>query len=152
MLATELGSGKPDPARRPPGSWYARFLPCPWGSFRPIARGDSGFFDAKVVWAALATGADVVVAIKRNRAVWRAERKVAEDAWQKAIGMNAGVAECDFAPAGWPPGTRTICRRVELTADEVRTMPAAVAVARSTPNSSACSKPVRPGPATRTAS
>lgn len=33
--------------------------------------------------------------------------------------MNAEVAECDYVPAGWPEGSRTICRRVKVEQDEL---------------------------------
>ena len=121
VLAAELGSGKPDPRPQAPRLIARAIFALPDGLLRPIVRGDSGFFDAKVAWAALENGADFAIAVKRNPAVWRAERKIPEDAWQKAIGMDAEVAGCGYVPAGWPPGTRTICRRVKLTADEVRT-------------------------------
>ena len=121
VLAAGLGSGKPDPRPQAPRLIARAIFALPDGLLRPIVRGDSGFFDAKVAWAALENGAGFAIAVKRNPAVWRAERKIPEDAWQKAIGMDAEVAGCGYVPAGWPPGTRTICRRVKLTADEVRT-------------------------------
>jgi len=36
---------------------------------------------------------------------------------------GAEVAECDYVPGGWPPGTRTVVRRVRLDATEVRADP-----------------------------
>lgn len=119
VLATELGSGRSDPRPQAPGLIARAVSALPEGLLRPIVHGDSGFFDAKVAWAALANGADFTIAVKRNEAVWRAERLVPDDAWQEAIGMDAEVAECSYVPTGWPPGTRTICRRVKVKVDEL---------------------------------
>ncbi len=33
--------------------------------------------------------------------------------------MFADVAECDYVPSFWPKGTRTICRRVRYSANEI---------------------------------
>jgi hypothetical protein len=86
-------------------------------------RADSGFFDHKLADAALALSADFAIAVKRTDAVWRSERKIPDGAWRKAKGMVAEVAECDYAPSGWPEGTRTICRRVKVTAAELSADP-----------------------------
>lgn len=51
-------------------------------------------------------------------AVWRAAAAIDESAWRDAPGMpSAQVAACDYAPAGWPPGTYTIVRRVKISAE-----------------------------------
>jgi hypothetical protein len=118
-LAGELGSGRSDTRPQAPGLIARAASALPEGLLRPIVRGDSGFFATKVAWAALANGADFAIAVKRNEAVWRAERLVPDDAWQEAIGMDAEVAECPYVPAGWPPGTRTTCRRVKVKVDEL---------------------------------
>ena len=48
----------------------------------------------------------------RNKAAWRAAT-IDERAWTKAKRMTgAQVAVCGYAPAGWPPGTTCIIRRV----------------------------------------
>src|SRR6266496_443437 len=40
--------------------------------------------------------------------------------------MNgAQVAVCDYAPAGWPPGTVTVVRRVKVRAEDISTDPRA---------------------------
>ena len=118
-LAAELGSGRSDPRPQAPGLIARAVAALPEGLLRPIVRGDSGFFAKEVAYAALANGADFAIAVKRNEAVWRAERLVPDDAWQEAVGMDAEVAECSYVPPGWPPGTRTICRRVKVKADEL---------------------------------
>jgi hypothetical protein len=118
-LAAELGSGKSDPRPQAPGLIARAVAALPEGLPRPIVRGDSGFFSKDVAWAALANGADFAIAVKRTDPVWRSLRKVPETGWRKATGMEAEVAECDYVPAGWPPGTRTICRRVMLNPEEV---------------------------------
>lgn len=45
---------------------------------------------------------------------------VPDDAWHPAVGMaGAEVAFCGYVPAGWPPGCRTIVRRVRLDAEGI---------------------------------
>lgn len=119
VLAAELGSGTSDPRPQAPGLIARAVAALPGGLPRPIVRGDSGFFSKDVAWAASANGADFAIAAKRTDPVWRSVRKVPGTGWRKAIGMEAEVAECDYVPAGWPPGTRTVCRRVKLSPEEV---------------------------------
>ena len=123
VLAADLGSGKSDPRPQAPGLIARAVGALPEGLLRPIVRGDSAFFDAGVVRAALRAGADYAVAAKRNPAVWRACREVPEESWRPAIGMDAEVSECDYLPAGWPPATRCVVRRVKLGLDELRADP-----------------------------
>ena len=118
-LAAELGSGRSDPRPQAPGLIARAVAALPGGLPRPIVRGDSGFFSKEVARAALANGADFAIAVKRTDPVWRSVRKVPETGWRKALGMEAEVAECGYVPAGWPPGTRTVCRRVKLSPEEV---------------------------------
>ncbi len=68
-------------------------------------------------------GADYAIVAKRNRAAWRACREIDEESWRPALGMDAEVAECDYLPAGWPPATRCVVRRVRLSRDELRCDP-----------------------------
>ena len=124
VLAGVLGSGTDDPRPQAPGLIARAVAALPAGLGRPRIRADSGFFDKAFAEAALAEGADFAVAAKRNPAVWRSAARVPEDAWQPAAGMaGAEVAECDYVPGGWPPGTRTIVRRVRLDAADVRADP-----------------------------
>lgn len=118
-LAAELGSGRSDPRPQAPSLMARSVEALPEGLDRPIFRADSGFFAKEVAWAALANNADFAIAVKRNRAVWRAERNIADDAWQNTIRMEAQVAECGYLPPGWPPGSHTICRRVKVKPDDV---------------------------------
>lgn len=118
-LAADLGSGKSDPRPQAPALINRAVRALPEGLERPIVRADSGFFDKAVAGAALQNGCDFAIAVKRTTAVWRAERKIPDGAWRKAIGMEAEVAECDYVPSGWPERSRTICRRVKVDRDEV---------------------------------
>jgi hypothetical protein len=120
VLAAELGSGRSDPRPQAPDLIARSVVALPDGLGRPIVRGDSGFFAKLVAEAALANGCDFAIAARRNRAVWRAERQIPEDSWKRAKEMDAEVAECSYVPAGWPEGTRCICRRVRVTRDELR--------------------------------
>lgn len=122
VVAADLGSGKSDPRPQAPGLIARAVAALPDGLGRPRIRADSGFFDRSVALAALTNGADFAIAVKRNTAVWRAERAVPGDAWVPARGMHAAeIAVCDYQPGGWPEQTRCIVRRVHLAADEIRT-------------------------------
>ncbi|MGH8976045.1 MAG: IS1380 family transposase [Acidimicrobiia bacterium] len=124
VLAGVLGSGADDPRPQAPGLIARAVAALPAGLGRPRIRADSGFFDRAFAEAALAAGADFAVAAKRNTAVWRSTARIPEDAWRPAVGMaSAEVAECDYVPGGWPPGTRTVVRRVRLDPAEVRSDP-----------------------------
>jgi hypothetical protein len=109
--AADFGSGRSDPRPPRPG------LACTtrWACSDTIVRADSGFFDAKLAIAALSLSCDYAIAVKRSDAAWHAERKIPAGDWQRAKGMDAEVAECDYTPNGWPKGSRTLCRRVKVT-------------------------------------
>lgn len=119
VLAADFGSGKSDPRPQAPALLARAIAALPDGLGRPIVRADSGFFDHKLADAALLLGCDFAIAVKRTNAVWRSERQIPENGWKQAKGMDAEVAECDYAPGGWPQATRTICRRVKVTADDL---------------------------------
>lgn len=120
VMAAELGDGRADPRPQAPGLIRRATAALPAGLRRPIVRADSGFFDAKVAAAALDEGCDFAIVAKRSTATWAAARAVPDAAWRPAVGMNgAEVAYCDYTPAGWPPGTRTVVRRVRVDADEI---------------------------------
>jgi len=117
-LAADLGSGRSDPRPQAPSLIKRAIAALPEDLGPPIIRADSGFFHKKVAEAVLESGADFAIAVKRTDAVWRAERKIPDGDWRPAIGMYAEVAECDYVPAGWPAGSRTICRRVRVERGE----------------------------------
>lgn len=86
----------------------------------PRVRADAGYFCAELARAAVAAGVDFAIAAKRNPALWRAYAAVPPDAWTPARDMHgAQVAAVDYAPAGWPPGTYTIIRRVRVEAADI---------------------------------
>jgi hypothetical protein len=90
----------------------------------PRLRCDSGFFSADFMRAAAAARCDFAIAAPRNAALWRAYAAIGEDRWADARDMRgAQVAACDYAPAGAPPGTYTIVRRVKVSAGEVSADP-----------------------------
>jgi len=91
---------------------------------RPVVRADAGYFAAELAHTAVELGCDFAVAARRNPAMWRAAASVAEADWSPAIGMHATqVAVTDYAPAGWPPHTYTIIRRVRVDAEAISTDP-----------------------------
>jgi hypothetical protein len=122
-LAADFGSGRSDPRPQAPALLARALFALPEGLLRPIVRADSGFFDAKLATAALSLHCDYAIAVKRTNPVWRAERKIPDGDWQRAKGMDAEVAECDYVPKGWPEGARTVCRRVKVTAAELSSDP-----------------------------
>jgi hypothetical protein len=79
-----------------------------------------------IAWAAVHNDCDFSLGITRNPAAWRAAAAIADNQWTQAIGMNgAQVAVCDYAPAGWPPDTACVVRRVKVAAADVSTDPRA---------------------------
>jgi hypothetical protein len=85
-----------------------------------VVRADSGFFTGELAHAAVDAGCDFAIAAKRNPALWRAYAAVPEQAWVPARDMHgAQVTAVDYAPAGWPPGSYTIIRRVKVPAGEI---------------------------------
>jgi hypothetical protein len=91
-------------------------------SARPRVRGDVGYFAKDIARAAVTNGCDFSLGITRNPAAWRAAAAIGDDQWTPAIGMNgAQVAVCDYAPAGWPPDTACVVRRVQVAAADVST-------------------------------
>jgi hypothetical protein len=120
-LAGTLTAGNVD-TRPLAGDLFRRAVAAlPAGLGRPRLRADAGHFSGQLAAAAVAAGADFAIAAKRNRAVWRSLEAIPRKAWRKASGMRgAHVAVSDYAPAGWPPGTRTIVRRVRVAAGDVR--------------------------------
>jgi len=91
---------------------------------RPVVRADAGYFAAELAHTAAGLGCDFAVAARRNPAMWRAAATVGETNWSPAIGMHAAqVAVTDYAPAGWPPHTYTIIRRVRVDTEALSTDP-----------------------------
>jgi hypothetical protein len=87
-------------------------------------RADAGYFTADLAHAAAEEGCDFAIAAKRSTAMWRAYASICEDAWVDASGMpGAQVAAVDYAPAGWPPDTYTIVRRVRIEAEAISADP-----------------------------
>jgi hypothetical protein len=64
--------------------------------------------------------------VTRNPAVWRAAAAIPDQAWRKAKRMkHAQIAVCGYAPAGWPPDTATVVRRVKVQDRDISTDPRA---------------------------
>jgi hypothetical protein len=78
-------------------------------------RADAGYFAAELARAAREHGAAFAIGAKRMPAVWRALDGIEEGVWTEAIEMTgAQVAVSPYAPAGWPPGTVMLIRRVAI--------------------------------------
>src|SRR6266487_5221770 len=95
-------------------------------SARPRVRGDVGYFAADIAWAAVTNGCGFSLGVTRNKAAWRAAAAIPSDEWTPAIGMKgAQVAVACYTPAGWPPDTACVVRRVRIRAGDISTDPRA---------------------------
>src|SRR6266487_348268 len=95
-------------------------------SARPRVRGDVGYFAADIAWAAVTNGCGFSLGVTRNKAAWRAAAAIPSDEWTPAIGMKgAQVAVACYTPAGWPPDTACVVRRVRIRAEDISTDPRA---------------------------
>ena len=128
VSAADLLAGDEDP-RPGAGSLIARSvdtLRAAGVSARPKVRGDVGYFAKDIAQAAVQAGCDFSLGVARNPAVWRAAAAIPDGAWRKAKRMKgAQVAVCDYAPAGWPPGTACVVRRVKVRAGDISADPRA---------------------------
>lgn len=96
------------------------------GHGRVRVRADIGYFTKDLAHAVVDAGCDFAIGANRNPATWRIAANVAEDAWSDAEGMDgAQVAVADYTPAGWPPGTRCLIRRVRHDAVAISADPRA---------------------------
>lgn len=132
VLAADLLAGDEDP-RAGAADLLARALAGlaaatgPHGGHgRVRVRGDIGYFTKDLAGAVVDAGADFAIGANRNPATWRAAAAVPEDAWTDADGMpGAQVAVADYAPGGWPAGTRCLIRRVRHDAAAISADPRA---------------------------
>lgn len=96
------------------------------GHGRVRVRGDIGYFTKDLADAVVAAGGDFAIGATRNPATWRAAAAVPEHAWVDAHAMpGAQVATSDYAPHGWPAGTRCVIRRVRHDAASISADPRA---------------------------
>jgi hypothetical protein len=128
VAAADLLAGDEDP-RPGAGSLIARSvatLRAAGVTARATVRGDVGYFAKDIAQAAVDNGCAFSLGATRNPAAWRAAAAIPERAWRKARRMkHAQVAVCDYAPAGWPPGTACVVRRVKVRAGDISTDPRA---------------------------
>jgi hypothetical protein len=128
VTAADLLAGDEDP-RPGAGSLIERSvatLKAAGVTVRPTVRGDVGYFAKDIAQAAVEAGCDFSLGVTRNPAAWRAAAAIPERAWRKAKRMKgAQVAVCDYAPAGWPPGTACVVRRVKVRVQDISADPRA---------------------------
>jgi Transposase DDE domain group 1 len=128
VTAADLLAGDEDP-RPGAGALIERsvaVLTAAGVSARPKVRGDVGYFAKDIAWAAVQAGGDFSLGVTRNKAAWRAAAAIPQGAWRKAKRMKgAQVAVCDYAPAGWPPGTASVVRRIKVRAKDISADPRA---------------------------
>jgi hypothetical protein len=124
VTAADLLAGDEDP-RPGAGSLIERSvatLRAAGVTARPKVRGDVGYFAKDIAQAAVDNGCDFSLGVTRNPAAWRAVAAIPDKAWRKAKRMKgAQVAVCDYAPAGWPPGTACVVRRVKVRGSDIST-------------------------------
>lgn len=132
VLAADLLAGDVDP-RAGVVELFARALAAlhaaaaPHGGHgRVRVRGDIGYFTKDLAEAIVDAGCDFAIGANRNPATWRAAASVPEQDWVDAEGMpGAQVAVADYAPGGWPAGTRCLIRRVRHDAADISADPRA---------------------------
>lgn len=134
-LAVDLRDGRSDPRTYSPElmgralAGLARigvYRPDDPTAPRPRFRADSGYMAARLAHAADDAEADFAFGVKRGAAVWATVHRVPAEAWAPARDMpGAEVAVANYAPGGWPEGTRCVVRRVRLDATSVSTDPRA---------------------------
>jgi hypothetical protein len=89
-----------------------------------LFQGDCGYYAGKVAEKIVARGGPFRLGAPRGKPLWRAVTTVHEDDWIDAIDYEgARVALLDYAPAGWPEGTRVIARRVRYDAADLSADP-----------------------------
>jgi Transposase DDE domain group 1 len=89
-----------------------------------LFQGDSGYFAGTVAERIVARGGLFRLGVPRGKALWRAVALVHEDDWTDAHEYpGAQVALLDYAPAGWPEGTKVIARRVRYDAEQLSADP-----------------------------
>lgn len=125
VLAADLLDGRSDGRTHAPGQ-IDRAVDAvrTAGATGPVLiQGDTGYYAGKVAEKIAARGCLFRLGVPRSRPLWRAVAAVHEDDWIDALDYpTAQVAVLDYAPPGWPEGTRTMARRVryegaELSAD-----------------------------------
>ncbi|WP_395297600.1 IS1380 family transposase [Kitasatospora hibisci] len=89
-----------------------------------LIQGDTGYYAGRVAEKIVARRALFRLAVPRSRPLWRAVAAVHVDDWIDALDYPAAqVALLDYAPPGWPEGTRVIARRVRYDAAELSADP-----------------------------
>ncbi|MFI9163622.1 IS1380 family transposase [Kitasatospora aureofaciens] len=89
-----------------------------------LFQGDTGYYAGKVAEKIVARGCLFRLGVPRSQPLWRAVAGVHEDDWIDAPHYpSAQVAVLDYAPPGWPAGTRVIARRVRYDAAELSADP-----------------------------
>jgi hypothetical protein len=125
-VAADLLSGDEDPRSSAVGLLRRGLAGLPAGVQKVRVRMDAGYFAGQIARECLYRGIQFAIGAKRNAAVWRAARAIAEHAWVPAIGMeHAEIAVCDYIPDWWPADTTCLVRRVRIPVEAVSADPRA---------------------------
>ena len=126
VLVADLGDGRSDGRTWSPAQIDRAVdaLRAAGATGRILFQGDSGYYAGKVAEKIVSRGGLFRLGVPRGKALWRAVTTVHEDDWIDAVDYEgAQVALLDYAPAGWPDGTRVIARRVRYDAEQLSADP-----------------------------
>jgi hypothetical protein len=126
VLVADLGDGRSDGRTTAPGQVDRAVdaVRAAGATGRILFQGDSGYYAGKVAEKIVARGGLFRLGVPRSAPLWRAVTRVHQDDWIGAVDYpDAQVALLDYAPAGWPDGTRVIARRVRYGADQLSADP-----------------------------
>jgi Transposase DDE domain group 1 len=103
LLATELLAGNDSTRGEEPRLLLRRALEyLPAGHGQLSARFDSGFYRTDLLADCRKRGVRFSISVPRSSAMWSALERIADDAWQPAVGLkDAEVAETTYSPTGW---------------------------------------------------
>lgn len=128
VLAADLLAGDQDPRSSASALLRRAYaaLPASVCAGGVSTRADAGYFAGDLARTARDLGVGFAIGAKRISTVWQALAGLDEHDWTDATDMpGAHVAVSNYAPAGWPAGTRMLVRRVRIDAADISTDPRA---------------------------
>ena len=126
VLVADLGDGRSDGRTWSPAQIDRAVdaLRAAGATGRILFQGDSGYYAGKVAEKIVARGGHGPPQRLAARHAEPEQAAVHEDDWIDAVDYpDAQVALLDYAPAGWPDGTRVLARRVRYDAEQLSADP-----------------------------